>query len=1728
MTIIGSASVQIRALDNLFQKDVEAAVKKIKDVTVKIQADFDGSEAQKRIDTLRKEVETQRLELNASVDVKKADEDLEHLRKKHDKQEVQLQASAATTDASAQLSWVSRSRTAMIYPVIDGGALLTAKAILESLAGINTLRTLKDMFKNLATGFDTASIKAVVLSSAVMGLVSSLGWLASEAFAAGEGVAQLVGFFALAPTLIGATTTLLVANHLAWNNFSDAMSDNAKTAEKALALLPPAAREAAVETKKLWEEIKKPVQGAFWENMGTSLQDTLRVMGPALKAGLTETASTLGRFTSNALKSFEQIASNKTLDAMFANLNTGIDKMGRGIKPLMDALNTLGFVGSKYLPQLGDWLADLAIRFDNFIAKAAANGDIERWIENAKSAMEDLWRIGDATIGIFQGLTRAFNDAGAKGLDGLATSLKGVEEVMKGEVFQSQFGQIFSGMLQGAHAIKEGLADFGKTLGNMSQTLGMIFTLAGGVVKELLDGVSLIVGTEGFQTGMVNAFGSIKNAMDDLAPAFGNVGEILGDLFDIASGIFSSIPPVINNATNLVKGILDNLKGGFLDTIPVLMGFVNSLIAAFSGPILAVSKVIGDIASAFSKLPGDIQGIVMAIGLGLLLLPKFTTALSNMREGMRLAAEGSGKAQARYQWLNDVGGWARNASTDLGKAFGNLKYETAFGGLLAKEAFGDLKAAGSLAMSGFIDGVKGGISALGFVAGEIGTAFSKTGAQAADFLSRTGTAVADATKRAFAATSDFLSRTGATAVETAKRTFAQTSEFIARTGAAAAETLRQTIAPFKPYFSEFGRGISEGFKSSFGSLDTVGENFRTMGRTITGMVDTAAFNLRNLALTAGVAGGAVKFQVTDAFNAVKNSALSNMALAKAYIADFANTSKGHFTAFKDSALNNMELAKAYISSAAQSAEQSVRTAMTGIGNVGRTVADGFKAVGEQIGDMGSYVAARFEPVTRTITDTARTVAQTTSGMASELSSRVQAIGTAAADGVRTAATSMRDTVVNAARNISGNFAPVGAAFSAIAASAREGLGNARTHMGNLASGFGNIVAATGPAIQAIGNVAGAIGSVGKSGLGLAVGGLMNALGGPWGIAIMGATALLASFGAEQEKTKALVSNLSSTLDKQTGAVSMQTYKNLADVLSKTPDPFLWFKNGDSALANAGKMGQSAERFTKAIAGDPTARDEWLKFVDEYNEAMGGGQEAWEAFAKSNNLASMNAEDNISTMNQLQDVYRKHSVALNEAQQQIRDVASATGTNTVQAALLKANYDTLASSTSSASDKFNALKANLDVLTGRQMSASSAQKTYQQNLADSKKAIDELNGANKDQIKTLFDVNGAIDLTKQAGRDFYTVIEGQADSILKLGTTALDNALKNGSKAGEAQKIAIDTMTPAINGLAKQLSDLGLEQPQIDAIMQSFGLMPKDLTMALSVEGKDKSIQDIALVKLAAASFANGRYDAVLSALPKEAQDAITSTYRLASDVFAKGDYEAILKAMDSTAGGREAALAQILTYTGGDYKALLKALADRGSIATASSFIDSAAYDRTAVIRLVADAASVQSANDYIKTAGGRYAHGGITNGAGQQVFANGGFSIGKLAQNVKSFASGSEKHVAQIALGQTPFRVWAEPETGGEAYIPLGLSKRKRSKEILELVARQFGFGLFKMFADGGFSEHVQVGGTTSPAYTAAATASTQTPAAPQIHVYPSAALDEYKVGEVAARELWFQLQNK
>lgn len=96
---------------------------------------------------------------------------------------------------------------------------------------------------------------------------------------------------------------------------------------------------------------------------------------------------------------------------------------------------------------------------------------------------------------------------------------------------------------------------------------------------------------------------------------------------------------------------------------------------------------------------------------------------------------------------------------------------------------------------------------------------------------------------------------------------------------------------------------------------------------------------------------------------------------------------------------------------------------------------------------------------------------------------------------------------------------------------------------------------------------------------------------------------------------------------------------------------------------------------------------------------------------------------------------------------------------------------------------------------------------------------------------------------------------------------------------------------------------------------------------------------------------------------------------------------------------------------------------------------------------------TIATSNVSTRPGGGEGGESKYADGAIVDYYAQGGIQRG----GVRHFAAGSENHVAQIAPAGS-WRVWGEPETGGEAYVPFAMSKRPRSRKIAEETVRRLG----------------------------------------------------------------------
>ena len=199
---------------------------------------------------------------------------------------------------------------------------------------------------------------------------------------------------------------------------------------------------------------------------------------------------------------------------------------------------------------------------------------------------------------------------------------------------------------------------------------------------------------------------------------------------------------------------------------------------------------------------------------------------------------------------------------------------------------------------------------------------------------------------------------------------------------------------------------------------------------------------------------------------------------------------------------------------------------------------------------------------------------------------------------------------------------------------------------------------------------------------------------------------------------------------------------------------------------------------------------------------------------------------------------------------------------------------------------------------------------------------------------------------------------------------------------------------------------------------------------------DNARTTISRVKDQALNWARGKYQGVLTAL----DNARTTINRVKDQAlnWARGKYRGILTALDNAKGTIASAKSKAQNFASGKYNAVLRALDQASSIVSGVQRKINALKGKTVniVTNLITKVKKIFSAD-------------------------------GNFMPEVKKFADGGiEKHIAQIAPAGA-MRVWAEPETGGEAYIPLAKSKRTRSEQILATVADKFGMRL-ERYANG------------------------------------------------------------
>lgn len=347
-------------------------------------------------------------------------------------------------------------------------------------------------------------------------------------------------------------------------------------------------------------------------------------------------------------------------------------------------------------------------------------------------------------------------------------------------------------------------------------------------------------------------------------------------------------------------------------------------------------------------------------------------------------------------------------------------------------------------------------------------------------------------------------------------------------------------------------------------------------------------------------------------------------------------------------------------------------------------------------------------------------------------------------------------------------------------------------------------------------------------------GLFAALGGPWGIALTVAGALLVGFAQSAQDAKANIKEFSSAIDQSGNAVET-LIKKIASGEDKTWD------FGDKFATGLGSLGEALDK----------AGIEYSTFA----KAVNGSKEAQKLFDEQ----LKNAENNMSVMqtDSIRDSYKKLSDQVSKAKEQVsktnEEVAKA-GASGDTAAEGTNNYadstDNATTGTKDLSDAIDDLVKGFLDLPGVQLSADQAVTQFNQGILDLNESIAK-NG------RVLDDNGNALAGYESQAYDSQSALQGLASTAQSTAQKIIEEGQAHGDAAAATQQAGdilerarqayIDNAAAAgmsADAAAAQADRYGLARSEADNLRQSIESMnstaanPVDVRITITDEASD--------------------------------------------------------------------------------------------------------------------------------------------------------------------------------------------------------------------------------------------------------------------------------------------------
>jgi phage-related protein len=535
---------------------------------------------------------------------------------------------------------------------------------LQGLAGLNVL---EDSFRygvQFMQNIDRNSVQLAKMVTMIGTVAGEVVHLIGSAAVLSQDIVALGGIGILAPgflTGFGIAMGVTVA----------AMKDMGKV----LADLKPA-----------FAGLQDVISQAFWEQAAGPIRELVNGLMPTLNEQLRATAKAMGGLFAEFAVALKTEATPERVTIMMERLNRAIDIARGAIRPFTAAVVTLGEIGSQYFGRFAEAVVNVSNRFNDFIQRSAANGDLNRWVENAIDAFKNLGRIIEGAVGIIGAIGDAARAAGVGGLKEMADRLQAASDIMNSPRFQDALRRLFEGVGDLTDGVVRGIARLGPafeaampTIQNVFGFIGQAAERVGGILAGIISNPQFLAGLQDFAASIVAALDKLAPAVKPFADSLGGLLDLMGDVLvavaEVSSKILQEWGPIFDRMGDSLKGLVGPLKDtllGLVDALKPIFDVVASdilppLVDAIKELLPLVVDMVKELSPNFVKTLKDIGVVLGVVADG---IRGFRDILDAMKQGGSLEWLGNVLKLFDDGTLNSVINPIMGLGSNIGKAIG--------------------------------------------------------------------------------------------------------------------------------------------------------------------------------------------------------------------------------------------------------------------------------------------------------------------------------------------------------------------------------------------------------------------------------------------------------------------------------------------------------------------------------------------------------------------------------------------------------------------------------------------------------------------------------------------------------------------------------------------------------------------------------------------------------------------------------------------------------------------------------------------------------------------------------------------------------------------------------------------------------------------------------------------------------------------------------------------------